>query len=288
MSAPIFSRVVIVGVGLIGGSFALALKQAGLARSVVGVGRQQANLQQALELGVIDQALPLAEAVTGADLIFLAVPVAQTEAVLRSLAPHLAAHALITDGGSTKQDVIAAARAALGEKFSQFVAAHPIAGSEFNGAAAARVDLYQARRVILCPEADTPAAALATVRAVWQACGAQVSDMPAAQHDAVFAAVSHLPHMLAFAYMNHVLASDDAELKLQMGGTGFRDFTRIGGGNADMWADIALANRKDVLDEIAHFQATLEQLKEKISSGDRAALRAFIEASSQARRQWKI
>jgi len=288
MNSVKFSRVVVIGVGLIGGSFALALKKAGVAREIIGVGRQHKNLQRAIELGVIDSAVPLEQAIQGADLILLAVPVAQTETVLHAIAAQLEPQTLITDGGSTKQDVIAAARAALGGKFNQFVAAHPIAGSEHSGVEAAKADLYQSRRVILCPAIETPAAALGAVRAVWQACGAQVSSMSAAQHDAVFAAVSHLPHMLAFAYMNHILASAESAMKLHMGGTGFRDFTRIAGGNAEMWADIALANRVALLEEIEHYQATLQELKEKIAAGERDALRDLIETSSQARRQWKM
>lgn len=283
-----FSRVVIVGVGLIGGSFALALKRAGLVREVVGVGRQAKNLQQAIELGIIDQALPIEEAVAGADLILLAVPVAQTEAVLSTIAPHLEPHTLITDAGSTKQDVVAAARRALGNKFSQFVAAHPIAGSEKSGATAALAELYQDRHVILCPAPEIPTAALQTVRAVWQACGAKITEMPAAEHDAVFAIASHLPHLLAFSYMNLVLQSPQRDAALKLAGTGFRDFTRIAGANPEMWADIACANQAALMHDLQRYQALLQQLQQLVEHGDKTGLMALFTQASQARQQWKI
>ena len=288
MSAPQFSRVVIVGVGLIGGSFALALKRAGLVREVIGVGRQAKNLQQALDLGVIDQALPLAQAVKGADLVLLAVPVAQTEAVLNTITPHLESHTLITDGGSTKQDVIAAARRALGDKFTQFVPAHPIAGSDKSGAAAAFAELYQDRHLILCPEPETPAAALNIVRAAWQACGAKITEMPAAQHDAVFATASHLPHLLAFSYMNLVLQSPQRESALKLAGSGFRDFTRIAGANPEMWADIACANQNALIDDLQRYQLILQELQQLIERGDKQGLQTLFAQASQARQQWKI
>lgn len=288
MNTPQFSRIVIVGVGLIGGSFALALKRAGRVREVIGVGRQAKNLQQALALGVIDQAQPLEQAVKGADLILLAVPVAQTEAVLSVIAPQLEPHTLITDGGSTKQDVISAARRALGSKFVQFVPAHPIAGSDQSGATAAFAELYQDRHLILCPESDTPQAALQTVRTAWQACGAKITEMSAAQHDAVFAIASHLPHLLAFSYMNLVLQSPQREPALKLAGSGFRDFTRIAGANPEMWADIACANKAALGKDLQHFQALLQQLQQSIEGEDKAVLQAFFTEASQARQQWKI
>lgn len=283
-----FSRVVIVGVGLMGGSFALALRRAGFTGEIIGVGRNPQHLQHALQQGVIDQIKPLLSAVQEADLILLAMPVAQTKALLQNITPHLQSTAVITDCGSTKQDVIVAAKKALGEKFNQFVAAHPIAGSEKSGVQAAQAELYQERYVILCPESDTLRTALQDVRQIWQICGAKIIEMSALQHDTIFATVSHLPHLLAFGYMNLILASDDSELKLKLAGSGFRDFTRIAGANPEMWADITCANRENLLKNINDYQLILQQLQRLIEQRDPEKLKEFFTSAYQARTQWKM
>jgi prephenate dehydrogenase len=203
----ILDTLAIVGTGLIGGSFSLALKQAGAVREVLGVGRSPARLGAARELGLIDRAVDWAEA-GQADCILLALPVGETEAVLKQLVPHLKAGAIVTDAGSTKLNVVAAARAALGDRFADFVPGHPIAGSEQSGPGAARADLYQGKKVVLTPQAGTGAAALATVKALWEAAGAQVETLEPGLHDRVFAAVSHLPHLAAFALVDELAQPD--------------------------------------------------------------------------------
>ncbi|MEO6023049.1 MAG: prephenate dehydrogenase/arogenate dehydrogenase family protein, partial [Burkholderiales bacterium] len=222
-TSPIIEKLVVMGVGLIGGSFAAALRQRNLVKQVVGVGRSRANLDAALRLGLIDEAqTDAAAAVAGADFIFLATPVAQMECLLTALAPRLAAHAVVTDGGSTKQDVVAYARAALGAKFPRFVPGHPIAGTEKSGADAADAGLYEGRKVILTPELETDPAAIHVVRGSWQACAAEVHLMRPAEHDAVFAAVSHLPHLLAFALVDMMASKPNRDLLFRFAAGGFR------------------------------------------------------------------
>ncbi|MDP3124024.1 MAG: prephenate dehydrogenase/arogenate dehydrogenase family protein, partial [Thiobacillus sp.] len=245
----IVDTLAIVGTGLIGGSFALALKQAGAVRRVLGVGRNPARLTIARELELIDGVADYAQA-GQADCILLALPVGETEAVLRQLAPHLKPGAIITDAGSTKRNVVEAARAALGERFTDFVPGHPIAGSEQSGPGAARADLFQGKKVLLTPLAETRPDALETVKALWLATGAQVEMLDAAQHDRVFAAVSHLPHLAAFALVDELAQREDGDTFFRLAASGFRDFTRIAGSSPEMWRDIALANKQALLTEL--------------------------------------
>ncbi|WP_034618774.1 prephenate dehydrogenase [Chitinibacter tainanensis] len=280
-------KLVLLGTGLIGGSFALALKRARLVEEVVGVGRNAANLQRAIELRVIDQASHVAaEAVQGADLVFLGTPVGQMGALLQQIAPHLAPDCIVTDGGSTKQDVCALYRQYLPQQLSRCVPGHPIAGSDLSGASAATYGLYEGRRVVITPLAETDAAALALVRQLWQACGAQVYEMDAASHDGVFAAVSHVPHLLSFAFMNTVLDKDNAAQCLDFAGTGFRDFTRIAGSHPDMWRDITLANQQAILQDLRANAAQLQQLIGLIEAQQADALTEYINRASQARSAW--
>lgn len=277
----------VIGVGLIGGSFALALKKAGAVDRVIGVGRSAANLAQAKALGVIDEAAnDLAAAVSVADLVLVAVPVAQTEAVLRALAPHLGADCVVSDGGSTKQDVVALARACLGAKIGQFVPAHPIAGAENSGAAAAHAELYQGRKVVITPLPETSPAAIARVREAWLACGAELRSMQPAEHDAVFAAVSHLPHLLAYALVHDIARHDNAATLFDYAAGGFRDFTRIASSHPEMWRDICVANRSAILAELTRYQGQLTALQRMLASGDAAALEALFEQARQARDNW--
>jgi prephenate dehydrogenase len=281
----IIDKLAIVGTGLIGGSFAQALKQAGAVREVLGVGRNPARLTVARELGLIDRAVDWNEA-GQADCILLALPVGETEAVLRQLAPHLKAGAIVTDAGSTKVNVVAAARAALGARFADFVPGHPIAGSEQSGPGAARADLYQGRKVVLTPQADTRAAALATVKALWEAAGAQVETLDAALHDRVFAAVSHLPHLAAFALVDELAQRADGETFFRFAASGFRDFTRIAGSSPEMWRDIALANRDALLIELDAYVAALQGLRSAVSAEDADALQAIFSRARAAREHW--
>ncbi len=280
-------RLVIVGVGLIGGSFALALRQAGQVRHIVGVGRSQANLRTALERGVIDEiADSAASAVRGADLVLLALPVGAMPALLREIAPHLSSDCIVTDAGSTKQDVVAAAKAGLAEKFKQFVPGHPIAGAENSGVTAARADLYRGRQVVLTPLAENAAAMVERVAALWQACGAGVAQMNPEAHDRIFAAVSHLPHLAAFALVDDLAGRSEADTYFRYAGSGFRDFTRIAGSHPEMWRDIALANREAVLAELEAYIAELEQIRGLLARGDAAGLEAIFQRASHARNNW--
>ncbi|MFZ5575670.1 MAG: prephenate dehydrogenase [Pseudomonadota bacterium] len=281
----IVERLALVGTGLIGGSFALALKQAGAVREVVGVGRNPARLTVARELGLIDRVVDWAGA-GQADCILLALPVGETETVLAQLAPHLKPGAVVTDAGSTKAGVVAAARAALGARFADFVPGHPIAGSEQSGPGAARADLYRGKRVVLTPDADTRAEAVATVRALWEAAGAQVETLDAALHDRIFAAVSHLPHLAAYALVDELARRADGGLFFRYAASGFRDFTRIAGSSPDMWRDIALANREALLAEIDAYLAALRSLREAVDSRDGAALHAIFSRARKAREDW--
>jgi len=278
-------RVALVGTGLIGGSFALALKAAGAVREVVGVGRNPATLASAVEHGVIDRAVDWAEA-GQADVIVLALPVGATGAVLAELAPHLKPGAVVTDAGSTKVNVIAAARAALGERFADFVPGHPIAGSEQSGPAAAFATLYLGRKCVLTPATDTRTDAVATVRALWQEAGADVVELDAALHDRVFAAVSHLPHVAAFALVDELAGRADAEAYFRFAASGFRDFTRIAGSSPTMWRDIALANRDALLVELDTYLARLNELRAAVDASDAAALETCFARARAAREAW--
>lgn len=278
-------RLAIIGVGLIGGSFALALKQAGAVREVLGVGRSAANLDLARQHGLIDRAVDFAEA-GQADCILLAMPVGETAAVLTQLAPHLKAGVVVTDAGSTKANVIAAARAALGARFSDFVPGHPIAGSECNGPLAARADLFQARKVVLTPTSETQAAAQALVTALWAVTGAQVEILDAALHDRVFAAVSHLPHLAAYALVHELAQRENSAEFFRFAASGFRDFTRIAGSSPEMWRDIALANRDALLNELDAYIAALQCMRVAVESGDHETLLKIFSRARNAREHW--
>jgi prephenate dehydrogenase len=281
----IVDKLAIVGTGLIGGSLALALKQAGAVGEVLGVGRSAASLELAKQRGLIDRAVDWAQA-GQADCILLALPVGETEAVLKNLAPHLKTGAIVTDAGSTKANVVAAARTILKGRFGDFVPGHPIAGSEQSGPAAARADLYQGRRVVLTPGPDTRSDALATVRALWEAAGAQVETLDAALHDRVFAAVSHLPHLAAFALVDELAQRADGDTFFRFAASGFRDFTRIAGSSPEMWRDIALANREALLVELDAYLAALQALRNAVSAEDAEALLAIFSRARAARELW--
>jgi prephenate dehydrogenase len=278
-----FERVAIVGVGLIGGSFALALKAAGLCGRVTGIGRGAANLQAAKDRGIIDA---IAEDAADADLVLIATPVAQFPAVLSALAPSLKPSAMVTDAGSTKRDVIAAARAALGAKIAQFVPAHPIAGAEKSGAAAASAELFKERRVVLAPLAENPASGVQAVEDAWRACGARVSRMSAEEHDAVFAAVSHLPHLLAYALVHEFAARANSAQLFGFAAGGFRDFTRIASSHPEMWRDICVANRGPLLAELDRYIEKLRALRPLLERGDAAALEKLFAEARAARERW--
>jgi prephenate dehydrogenase len=279
----------IIGVGLIGGSLALALKAKGAVRRVIGVGRSKANLDEAISLGIIDATATLEEAAK-ADVIFVATPVAQMPVVFTALNDHLGATSIITDGGSTKQDVIAAARVALREKFARFVPAHPIAGTEKTGAKAAFATLYEKRKVVICQEPDTDAFATERVASMWHAVGADIHKMSAQQHDDIFAAVSHLPHLLAFALVDMLAGLPAADHYFKFAASGFRDFTRIAGGSPEMWRDITDANREAIRQQLAIYRDRLDEFDLWLahsSARNLVNIEATYARASAARNAWQ-
>jgi prephenate dehydrogenase len=281
-------RLAIAGVGLIGGSLAAALKQAGLVDEIIGLGRRRETLESAKNLGLIDRIAENPEDIANADMVVLAMPVAQTESVLKQIRPYLSDVAVVTDAGSTKGDVIDAARRILGDKFHRFVPGHPIAGSENHGPQAARANLYRGRNVVLCPIAETLPDAVARVTGMWEAAGARVANMDAARHDRIFAAVSHLPHLAAFALVDDLANRADADTYFAYAASGFRDFTRIAGSSPEMWRDIALANRQALLVELRAYRNKLDEIAQALETGDAAALETIFGRASAARRNWGI
>jgi len=287
MPQPVFKKIVIFGVGLIGGSFALALRKANAVAEVVGFGRSETTLQQARQLGIIDRiGQDAAAEAADADLILLATPVGQMAELMARIAPHLGTNTLITDGGSTKSDVVVAARANLGGRIAQFVPAHPIAGAEKSGAGAALADLYQGRKVVLTPLPENRSESVARVRKAWELCGAAVSELTPQQHDAVFAAVSHLPHLLSFALVHDLAQRDNRDLLLSFAASGFRDFTRIAASSPEMWRDICLANREALLQELQIYIAELTQMSAALAAGDAARLEQTFRAARELRAGW--
>jgi len=283
----LLKKIVIFGVGLIGGSVALALKKAGNTAQIVGVGRRQEHLQTALDLGVIDMATDdIRLALQDADLVLIATPVAQTPAILSVIKPHLNANTIITDAGSTKSDVLQYAEEALGSQLNQFIGGHPIAGAEKSGVTAAIADLYVNKNVVLTPTENTSPQAISLVTQLWQICGANVSKMLAADHDSIFAAVSHLPHLLAFALVNEIASRQNAAQLFSFAASGFRDFTRIAGSHPEMWRDITLANKTALLAELNAYQTQLAALTDMLKNDDAVGLQTLFEHASTARNAW--
>lgn len=277
-------RLCIIGVGLIGGSLARALKASGACGEVVGYGRSAEALQSALELGVIDRAeTDIAAAVKGADVIVLGMPVGAMETVLSQLKPHLEAQSILTDVGSTKGSVVEAAKRVFGTLPPRFVPGHPIAGTEQSGVEASFAELYQQRRVILTPDAETDSEALERVRWMWQQAGAEVIDMSVIHHDEVLAATSHLPHMLAFTLVDTLARLEDHDDIFRFAAGGFRDFTRIASSNPQMWHDICLNNRDALLKMVQRFTSELNTLATAIDRGDSEAVLATFQRAKSAR-----
>ncbi|MDD4978832.1 MAG: prephenate dehydrogenase/arogenate dehydrogenase family protein [Gallionella sp.] len=280
-------KLVIFGVGLIGGSFALSLRKADAIKEVVGFGRSETTLQQAKQFGIIDRiGVDVALEVADADLVLLATPVGQMADIMARIAPHLGAHTLITDGGSTKSDVVAAARANLGDKIGQFVPGHPIAGAELSGAAAALDNLYQGKKVVLTPLPENTHATVARVRKAWESCGALVTELSPQQHDEVFAAVSHLPHLLSFALVHDLAQRDNRDVLLSFAASGFRDFTRIAASSPEMWRDICLANREALMSELQRYADELYYLHQALENNDAAKLQEIFSLARAVRSGW--
>jgi prephenate dehydrogenase len=284
---PLIGKLVVFGVGLIGGSFALALKKHRAVAQVVGVGRSRANLRAARRLGIIDEiATDPALAIKDADLVLLAIPLGQTRPVLAQIAPHLAPHTVISDAGSTKRDVIDSARRQLGAAFARFVPAHPIAGTEKSGAQAAFAELFVERNLIVTPEPETSARAIKLVTTAWKLAGMRILTMGAEEHDRVFALVSHLPHLLSFTAVGNLAGYPDASKLFGQTGGGFRDLTRIAGSSPEMWRDICVANRDAILDALDGYLSDLEAVRGMVEASDSAALQVKFAAARAARAKW--
>ena len=279
-------KLALIGVGLIGGSFARAVRAAGRLRHIVGFDTQPEAMRRALELGVIDEiATSAASAVEGADLVMIATPVGSTEAVLRAIAPRLSGSAVVTDVGSTKTAVIEAARAELGIAFDRFVPAHPIAGREHSGVEHSDPALFRNRVCIITGTAGTGASAIRQVELVWRDLGCRIEHMSAEDHDRVFAAVSHLPHLLAFAVVAQIASDPDAERRFAMAGPSFRDLTRIAASSPSMWTEICMSNRSAISDELRNHRHLLDKLQRALDEGDAGTLRQVFSRAATASRQ---
>ena len=279
-------RLCIIGVGLIGGSLALALKEAGYCRTVIGIGRSDENLQLALKKGVIDVASHDFSAVKGAGMVVLATPVGSTEKVCREIAGYLDKAAIFTDVGSVKKAVVNQVESAFGELPPNFVPGHPIAGNENSGAGAAINDLFTGRRVLLTPAEETSENAVDKVQKMWQATGAIVETMSIEQHDRVLAATSHLPHMLAFGLVDSLAQQEESEEIFRYAAGGFRDFTRIASSDPVMWRDICLYNREALLGAMDNYQNDLAELRLAIEASDATALKSIFSRAKSARDQF--
>ena len=302
MKDTMINKLVIIGVGLIGGSFALSLRKAGLVKRITGLGRSKENLQHALERGIIDEISDnYSQALNKADLVLLAVPVGQTAEILKKINPHLEPQTIISDVGSTKQNVIAAARSSIPEYFKNFVPAHPIAGAELSGSSAANAELFRDKNLILTPSDETDIDSIESIQTLWKGCGAHTSLMTPYQHDEMLAMTSHLPHILAFTFMNHMLSNSsekNEDTLLNFAGSGFRDFTRIAASDPTMWRDVFLSNRDAVLDTLGRFTEDLTALQRAIRRGDgdllhdrfsrtRAIRREVIDAKQAGTEPWR-
>tara|TARA_Y100000590_G_C15744907_1_gene1021605 strand:- start:3443 stop:4318 length:876 start_codon:yes stop_codon:yes gene_type:complete len=283
------NKLAIIGIGLIGGSFALALRRAGMVKHITGLGRSKKNLQQAQELGIIDEASADYEtALEKTDLILLAMPVGQTTEILKKIKPFIGPKTIISDVGSTKQDVVTSARLLIPESFKNFVPAHPIAGAELSGANAANADLFVDKNIVLTPSDETNINSIEILSKLWQGCGAHILSMKPYQHDELLAMTSHLPHMLAFTFMNYIFSNStkkNTESLLNFSGGGFRDFTRIAESSPEMWRDICLANRHLLLQQIRAYQNELAHMNELIEDGDGSALEKFFLKSQITRKR---
>lgn len=284
-----FNDLGVIGCGLMGGSFALALKRAGLVRRVIGYSKSPSTIERAKKLGVIDVGAESAlQAVAGSDIVIIAVPVAATEATFRAIRHLVEPGILFMDVGSTKRDVVDAARRVLRERIGSFVPAHPIAGKEASGIEQADANLFAGRQVILTPLPQTAPELVQKAADVWAAVGSQVLKMSPENHDAAFAAVSHLPHLLAFAYFNAVTNQSAGRDYLSLAGPGFRDFTRIAASSPEVWRDILLANREEVLKQSLRFRQALDAIEAALGNGNGDAVERLIRVAAEGRSGWQM
>lgn len=283
-----FEHMALIGCGLMGGSFAMAVKKAGLVKRIVGYSKSPSTTNRARQMGAIDEEASSALiAVSGADLVILAIPVASTEPTLRTIKHLIQPDTLIMDVGSTKVDVVNAARSALKDRFGCFVPAHPITGKEVSGVEHADVNLYTDAQVVLTPTELTKVAQLRNAEAIWKAIGTHVTSMSPEAHDAALAASSHAPHLIAMAYMNAIVNQEDGHRILSLAGPGFRDFTRIAAGEPQMWRDIFSANKDEILKQVHHLQHMLGRYEAALTTNDLSAVEALVRGASDTRAHWK-
>ncbi|WP_090130988.1 prephenate dehydrogenase [Limnohabitans sp. Rim11] len=284
-----FEKVALIGCGLMGGSFALAAKRAGWAPFIVGYSASESSRQKALGMGVIDLAVNnIEQAVQGADLVLLAVPVKATEACFKVIAPALKSEALLMDVGSTKSDIVAAALNTLGDKLGCFVPVHPIAGKEVAGVEHSDADLYKDRALIVTPMASSGATQVQLAKQVWKSLGSYITELTPAAHDAAFAAVSHLPHVLSYAIIRGIFQQHNGPDLIALGGPGFRDFSRIAASDPVVWRDILTTNRDQVLLQIRHFKDALSDFEKAIQDNEPQALEDMIRQASDLRFNWRM
>jgi prephenate dehydrogenase len=284
-----FEQLGLIGCGLMGGSFALALKKAGLVKRVVGYSKSPSTTERARQMGVIDVEAPSALlAVSGADIVLLAVPVSATESTFKAIRHLVGSNTLVMDVGSTKRDVVDAARRVLRDNLGAFVPCHPIAGKEVSGVEHADADLYAGKQVIITPIERTFTIQLQKAVDVWTAIGSHVTKMSPQSHDAAYAAVSHLPHLIAFALINGITGQDHGKEYMSLAGPGFRDFSRIAASDSHMWRDILIANREELLAQSHIFQQNLRALEQLIATSNADGLEALIEKASETRANWRI
>ena len=284
-----FEQLGLIGCGLMGGSFALALKKAGLVKRVVGYSKSPSTTERARQMGVIDVEAPSALlAVSGADIVLLAVPVSATEATFKAIRHLVGPNTLVMDVGSTKRDVVDAARRVLRDNLGAFVPCHPITGKEVSGVEHADADLYTGKQVIITPIERTFTVQLQKAVDVWTAIGCHVSKMSPQSHDAAYAAVSHLPHLIAFALINGITGQEHGKQYLSLAGPGFRDFSRIAASDPHMWRDVLIANREELLAQSHIFQQSLRALEQLIATSNADGLEAMIEKASETRANWRI
>ena len=284
-----FNQLGVIGCGLLGGSFALALRRAGLVKRVVGYSKSPSTTERARKMGIIDVAAESALlATSGSDIVMLAIPVAATETTLRAIRDLVEPNVLVMDMGSTKRDVVDAARRVLRDRMGSFVPAHPITGKESSGIENADAGLFSGRQVIVTPLPQTSVALLQKATDTWAAFGAQVLRMSPENHDAAFAAVSHLPHLLAYAYFSAVVNQPAGRDFLALAGPGFRDFTRIAASNPEMWRDILLANREEILKQSLRFRLVLQAFEQSLQTGNSEALEGLIRGPAEGRAEWQM
>jgi len=284
-----FKKVALIGCGLMGGSFAVAARRAGWAPHIVGFSATETSRQKALSMGVIDEAVDsIAQAVTDADVVLLAVPVKATAACFQAIAPALKSDALLMDVGSTKADIVAAALETLGHKLHCFVPVHPIAGKEVAGIEHSDADLYQDRALIITPMASSGSTQVQLAKQIWKSLGSYITELSPAAHDAAFAAVSHLPHVLAYAIIRGIFQQKNGAELLALGGPGFRDFSRIAASDPVVWRDILTSNREQVLLQISHFKDALNDFEQAIQLKNPQALEDMIRQASDLRFNWRL